>query len=276
MYRTDLALEAKAQLERAGGSSDGILSSRRIKGGFRVTTVSVVNDEGAESIGKPKGKYITIELDRLIRRDDGAFSQCAAVLCDEISSLMTLQKGRAALVVGLGNRRITSDSIGPLAVRHTLATRHLVKTLPELFGDLRPVAAIEPGVLGVTGVESAELVRGVVAAVKPGAVICVDALASLSVDRLCRTVQLTDTGISPGSGVGNDRDPLDIHTLGVPVIAIGVPTVVGLPTDASERMIVTPRDIDDQAAAISKLIGYGIDMALNPTLSCDDVTMLLE
>ena len=281
MNRTDLAIEAKKLHEEEGAALKGVKCAETEKSGCKLTTVEILTEEGARKLGKPTGKYVTLELSPVLRRENGAFENCVHFLAEEIRAMMKPDAGKPTLVIGLGNRNITADSIGPLTVRHTLATRHLIGAVPELFGGFRPVAAVQTGVLAETGIESAELVQSLVRGIDPQAVICVDALASLSVRNLCRTVQLTDTGISPGSGVGNRRAPLNRKTLGVPVIALGVPTVVDADTlalqeESAEPLIVTPRNIDEQAGAAAKLLGYAINLALNPELSIDDITMLLE
>ena len=180
--------------------------------------------------------------------------------------------------------------MGPKVHEYTLVTRHLVRQVPEHFGDLRPVASLSAGVLGTTGMESGELVRAVSERLRPACVIAVDALASRSLKRVCRTVQLADTGIAPGSGVGNHRAALDRASLGVPVIAVGVPTVVDGATLAADLLgteelpplgegrdlMVTPKDIDSQVADLSKVIGYGIDLALQPSLTLEDLDLLLS
>ena len=193
-----------------------------------------------------------------------------------------------ALVVGLGNRAVTPDLVGPLAVEHTLVTRHLVEGV-ESFRNLRPVAALAAGVLASTGMESAAVIQAVCARLRPACVVAVDALASRSVERLCRTVQLSDAGIVPGSGVGNHRMALSRETLGVPVLAVGVPTVVEAATlvldllgrkDGAElpggELFVTPREVDSRVADLARVIGYGVSLALNPVLGVDELTMLLE
>ena len=195
-----------------------------------------------------------------------------------------------ALVVGLGNRAITPDAIGPKVHEHTLVTRHLVEQIPEHFGAFRPVASLSAGVLGATGMESGELVQAVCRRLKPACVVAVDALASRSLKRLCRTVQLSDTGIAPGSGVGNHRWALDRASLGVPVLAVGVPTVVDASTLAADLLgqeelpplgegrdlLVTPKDIDSQVDDLAKVIGYGISLALQPGLDVADLDLLLS
>ena len=209
----------------------------------------------------------------------------------ELAQLMDGVPGRGlVLVVGLGNRAITPDAIGPKVHEHTLVTRHLVEQIPEHFGAFRPVASLSAGVLGTTGMESGELVQAVCRRLKPACVVAVDALASRSLKRLCRTVQLSDTGIAPGSGVGNHRWALDRASLGVPVLAVGVPTVVDASTLAADLLgqeelpplgegrdlLVTPKDIDSQVDDLAKVIGYGISLALQPGLDVADLDLLLS
>ena len=219
-----------------------------------------------------------------------------AALAAELGALLGLAPGAPALVVGLGNRAITPDNIGPKAADQTMVTRHLVERVPEHFGSFRPVAALAAGVLGTTGMESGELVRAVAETLRPACVIAVDALASRSLRRVCRTIQLADTGITPGSGVGNARAALNAETLGVPVIAVGVPTVVDAATltcdvlaeagkgelnpaalqGAGDGLIVTPKDIDTQVHDLAKVIGYGINLALHTGLTIGDVELFLS
>ncbi len=293
--RTDLAVEAH-QLWREGAgeaaSLPGVRSEEAEREGFAVTTVTVTDEKAGEAIGKAPGVYITLELEGLLRREEDAFRRAVRAIADELSPLLP---DGPALAAGLGNRAVTPDVIGPLAVDHLLVTRHLVERAPEHFSRLRPVAAVSPGVLASTGVESAAAVSALVKELRPACVIVIDALAARSLERLCRTVQLSDTGIVPGSGVGNHRQALDRDTLGVPVFSVGVPTVVdgatlaldlleGAGIRAPDRdalkggvdLFVTPRDIDSRAAELSKALGYGLSLALNPSLSVEDLTMLLE
>ena len=227
-----------------------------------------------------------MELNGLLRREEDSFARAVRAVAGLLEPM--LPSAGEALVVGLGNRAITPDLVGPLAVEHTLVTRHLVERL-EIFGHLRPVAALAAGVLATTGVESGQLIQAVVGRLKPACVIAVDALASRSVERLCRTVQLSDTGIVPGSGVGNHRMALSRETLGVPVLAVGVPTVVEASTlvmdllggeDAIElpgaELFVTPREVDSRVADLARVIGYGVSLALNPELTVEELTMLVE
>ena len=296
--RTDLALEA-AQLwrEGAGAAAEprGVECRQARREGWPVTTVRIADGEGARALGKPEGTYVTLELDGLARREEDAFGRAARGVAAEVYALLELGPGEPVLVVGLGNRGVTPDSIGPLAAGHTLVTRHLVDRVPEHFGAFRPVAALAAGVLGATGVESGRLARAVVREIRPARVVCVDALAARGVERVCRTVQLADTGIVPGSGVGNAREALNADTLGVPVVAVGVPTVVDAATLArdllaasglagaeeaelgeAERLFVTPRDIDTQVRDLARVVGYGINLALHPGLSLEDIQLLLD
>lgn len=294
--RTDLAVEAH-QLWREGAgdtaSLPGVRAQEEDRDGFPVTTVTVSSREGAQALGKPQGTYITIELDGLLRREENAFQRAAEVVAEALRPL--LPASGPALVVGLGNRAVTPDLIGPLAVDHLLVTRHLVEQVPEHFGDLRPVSAAAPGVLASTGMESSLVAQALAERLRPACVVAVDALASRSLDRLCRTVQLSDAGVVPGSGVGNHREALDRDSLGVPVFTVGVPTVVDgttLALDLLERagrtelnrddlpggggFFVTPREVDQRVADLGKVLGYAVSMALNPSLTVDDLTMLLE
>ena len=296
--RTDLAVEA-AQLwrERGGvGALPGVESRESKREGYPVTTVKILDCRGEQALGKPAGTYVTLTLEGLARRENDAFGRAARAVAAELTPLLKLSKGSPVLVVGLGNRSITPDDIGPKAADHTMVTRHLVEQVPEHFGSFRPVAALAAGVLGTTGVESGQLVRAVAERIRPACVLCVDALAARSVRRVCRTVQVADTGITPGSGVGNAREALNAQTLGVPVIAIGVPTVVDAATltrdvlaqagreelephalgEAGGGLIVTPRDIDTQVHDLAKVIGYGINLALHPGLTIQDVELFLS
>ena len=297
--RTDLAVEARELWTQSAGEKSalaGVQAEERKQEGYPVTVVKVLNEEGAQALGKPVGTYVTLELSGLKRREEDAFPRAVRALAAELRALLPVPKGAPVLVVGLGNRAITPDNIGPGAADHTLVTRHLVEQVPEHFGHFRPVSALAAGVLATTGVESSELVQAVVEQIKPACVIAVDALASRSLARVCSTVQLADTGITPGSGVGNHRAALNRESLGVPVIALGVPTVVDVATlcadvlaeagrgelepqalaGAGAGLMVTPRDIDQSVADLAKVIGYGINLALQDGLSVEDVEMFLS
>lgn len=297
--RTDLALEAREIWEEGAQKAarlSGVQSLQTSREGYPVTTVRITDRAGQQALGKPMGTYVTLELAGLKRREEDAFPRAARALAAELRELLPLNPGDSALIVGLGNRAITPDNIGPAAVGHTLVTRHLVEQVPEHFGHFRPVAALAAGVLSNTGMESSELARAVVERIRPACVIAIDALASRSLKRICSTIQLADTGISPGSGVGNHRAALNRDSLGVPVIALGVPTVVDVATlcadvlaeagkgelepdalaGAGSGLMVTPRDIDQSAADLSKVIGYGINLALQDNLSLADIELFLS
>ena len=296
--RTDLASEAHQLWREAAGETTklaGVRAETVSENGFAVETVSILDEAGEAALGKPKGSYISIDIAPLMSREEGAFHRAAELLARRLGALLDIKKGETVLVCGLGNSAITPDNIGPGAVKNVLATRHLVERMPEHFAAFRPVAVVEAGVLGTTGVESAEIVRAVAEKVQPAAIIAIDALAARRMARICRTLQLSDTGIVPGSGVGNARSELSEKTLGVPVIAIGVPTVVDAATLAADlmeqagigesesadlarfggEMVVTPREIDTQVSECARLIAYGINMALH-NITADDVTMLIN
>ena len=289
-----MALEAKELWEesaRETGALRGVEAWSETREGFPIETVHILDQRGERALGKPAGRYVTLTMDGLLRREEDAFPRAARAVGRELGQLLDRSApGGLALVVGLGNRAITPDAVGPKVHEHTLVTRHLVEGLPEHFGSLRPVASLSAGVLGTTGMESGELVQAVCRDLKPACVIAVDALASRSLERLCRTVQLSDTGIAPGSGVGNHRQALDRETLGVPVLAVGVPTVVEASTLAADllgqedlpplgegrELLVTPKDIDSQVDDLAKVIGYGISLALQPGLDVADLDLLLS
>lgn len=295
-FRTDLALESLEAAAITGSHADGIygVSQQEFeREGFAITRVSVENADGAKAIGKPQGEYLTLDLHALIRREEDAFSRAVTALAGVLTDLLAKISG-PVLVAGLGNRAITPDAIGPLTAGNVLATRHLIGEELPYFRDWRPVSAVSPGVLGQTGIETGEVVRGLMETVKPSAVIAVDALAAGRLSRLLRTIQVTDTGIVPGSGIGNARFALNRETLGVPVFAIGVPTVVDGATlaheitrqsglqgcealdDLSQPVVVTTRDIDREVADVSRVIGYAVNKALHPHLSIEDIDQFLS
>jgi spore protease len=237
--RLDLAVEAH---ELAAGPArsralEGIRHHRETDGDIEVSRVEVETEQGAQQIGKRIGVYVTLEAPKLRHRDPDLQTQVARRLADELRALHHLPNQATILVVGLGNDHVTPDALGPLAAERLFVTRHLFQHMPELLDEgYRSVAAVAPGVLGVTGIETSEIVRGLVEHVKPDLVIAIDALASRALSRVNATIQVANNGIHPGSGVGNHRQGLTEETLGVPVIAIGVPTVVDAATIASEAM----------------------------------------
>jgi spore protease len=285
---TDLAVEA-TQLwqERSAGVLDGVRQDTRERLGFAVTEVEVLNQEGAQAVGKPVGRYLTLDTGPRPGRAADFLSRLSEAIAVELRALLSLRDGESVLVVGLGNRSITPDAVGPWAVDQTVVTRHLVRALPDSFGQFRSVSALATGVLGTTGVESGELVKALCEQLQPGAVIAVDALAARSAQRLCTTVQLSDTGIVPGSGVGNARFALTEESLGRRVIAVGVPTVIrgavlcadlgGTQEEqqALGELFVTPKDIDSAASELSRAIGWAVSMAVQEDLSLAEVQALL-
>ncbi len=284
--RTDLAVEALEQ----SGIPDGVHAREyQTAEGYTVSQVEVHRDGAVP--GRRAGRYLTLGLGALIRREEDAFPRACRAVAGLLRELMPEAREGTVLVAGLGNRAITPDAVGPLCCENVLATRHLAGE--ELFSGFRPVSVLAPGVLGTTGIEAGEVVRGVMDRVHPSLVIAVDALAARRLSRLMCTIQLTDTGITPGSGVGNARAALDERTLGVPVIAIGVPTVVDgatLAHDITEQtgsecealgdlrspVLVTTKDIDRQASDVARVIGYGINLALHPDLTVTDIDLFLS
>ncbi len=281
--RTDLALEGVEQLRQGGDISrlDGVCAAEYTRHGYGVTDVRVATKQAAEAVGKPEGRYVTIDLRPYFRREEGFFARAARCLASELRTLLPgVGEDWPVLVAGLGNRGMTADAVGPLALESLLVTRHMVRSLPRQFRGFTPVSALAPGVLAATGMEALELLRGAVQATGCAAVIAVDALAARSRERLCATVQLGDTGLIPGSGVGNHRKAIDKTTLGVPVVAVGVPTVIaahllgdGQPED--DPLFLTPRDIDGKVRELGRVIGYGVTLALQEGLTVEDVTGLL-
>ncbi len=276
--RTDLALEAVAMAGETLGDNDRMLSEHE-EAGITVTRLTVKSERAAAVYDKPCGEYVTLSLPPLTD-DEKKLLEAAMLAAAEIRRF--LPQDGTVLTVGLGNRAITPDALGPRAADMVLATRHIRGEFARSVGlsDLRPSAVVVPGVLGQTGTESGELVRGVCGVVQPAAVIAVDALAARSVARLGCTVQVSDTGIAPGAGVGNHRLPLCAETLGVPVIAVGVPTVVDAATVAADcgadaetveriapaarRLVVTPREIDLLIGRAARLVAAAINAALQP------------
>ncbi|UYJ29670.1 MAG: GPR endopeptidase [Clostridiaceae bacterium] len=292
-FRTDLAVEA-IENHKSAAALPHVRQSDRMLEGFAIHEVRILSEDAAREIGKPQGRYLTLELDALIRREEDAFPRACKALSTLLRELLPHPNDGPVLIAGLGNRMITPDAIGPQTADHVIATRHLVAQSPAIFADWRPVSALAPGVLGQTGVETGEVICGVLDRVRPAAVIAVDALAAGRLSRLLHTVQLADTGITPGAGVGNARAALNKETLGVPVIAVGVPTVVdgatlaheissqlGQPAcealdDLSQPVMITTRDIDREVADISRMIGYAVNMALHPHLSVADIDLYLS
>ena len=286
--RTDLALEQREI--NAQNETDGIDCEEYTKDNIKVTKIKITNKNGEEKLKRKTGSYITVELGNM-GETAANHEAAAAIIAEELKAL--LPKDGLILIAGLGNDKITPDALGPECASLIFSTRHIGKELQKSIGfeNLRPVARVIPGVLGQNGIETGEILAGIVREVSPAALITVDALASRRLSRLGCTVQLCNTGVTPGSGVGNARAQISQETVGVPVIAIGVPTVVDAATLAcdligesskgkidpnSERMMVTPREIDLLIEHSSKLVAAAINSALQPHMDINDLMALVS
>ncbi len=237
--RTDLAIEAREFYSKQENREDipGVEMEVDKKEDYTVTRVKVIEEVGARIIGKPMGNYVTIEAPKLRDNDKDLHDEIGKALAEEMGRIMSLNDNSVILVVGLGNWNVTPDALGPRTVDHLLVTRHMKEYMPDQIDEgIRSVCAVAPGVLGITGIETSEIIKGIVEKVKPDVVIAIDALASRKMERISTTVQIADTGINPGSGVGNNRKELSRESIGIPVIAIGVPTVVDAATMASDTI----------------------------------------
>lgn len=287
-YRTDLALEMLSEED-----SKGVEHTTEEIENITIDRVRVIDSQGEKITGKPVGSYITVSVPAF--SDSLYFEKERELIASEIRKM--LPQNGPVLVVGLGNTSITPDALGPLAVKGILATRHISGEFERIAGlsKLRSVAVLAPGVLGQTGIEVSEIILSVCRRIKPSAVIAIDALASLSLSRLGCTVQICDTGISPGAGVGNNRAGINKETVGIPVIAVGVPTVVDAATlvleaairsgashetalelekntsPSGERMIVTPHEIDLLINRAAKLIALSVNLAMHPDYDPEDL-----
>lgn len=231
-FRTDLAVERTNMYRKANKleNIDGIeTEEQQINDKISVSRVKITNENGEQAIGKPKGTYTTIDLKQFKIAEPEDIEKASQVLTEELKRIIDthITKQEDILVVGLGNIYVTPDALGPKVINEIDVTRHIIKYLPQYIDEnARPVTAIAPGVLGTTGIETLEILKGVVDNIKPKLLIVIDALASRSIERISSTIQIADTGIVPGAGVGNTRKEISKNTLGIPVIAIGIPTVV--------------------------------------------------
>lgn len=295
--RTDLALEARESIEETSGEIRGVHYEERYdeKKDITITKVMIDTKNGAKAMGKPMGTYVTMEVPRMQEPDEDYHREISMELAGQLKKLIPdIDKEQSILIVGLGNRDVTADALGPNVVDNLFITRHVVKEYGKAaysVDKMHLISSIEPGVMAKTGMETAEIVKGVVKQTNPDVLIAIDALASRSIKRMNRTIQITDTGIQPGSGVGNHRNALTYESIGIPVIAIGIPTVVDAATivgDALERltrecadidsnirlreypkvmtelsnMYVTGKDID----AVIKMLGYTVSEGINIAL----------
>ena len=283
--RTDLALEAREFIEEANGEMRGVIvdTYSAASDTVQVTHVQITTKNGAKSMGKPIGTYITLEADNLTEPDEDYHREVSKVIAKQLKHLLpNFEEEKSILVVGLGNRDVTADALGPEVVDHLNITRHMLRQFgPAAYScdKVHQISSIVPGVMGKTGMETAEIIRGVVDSTTPDVIVVIDALAARSTRRLTRTIQITNTGIQPGSGVGNHRDSLTEESSGVPVIAIGIPTVVDAATIVNDaighlhqddpeiqntfydmhNMYVTAKDIDSTI----KRLGFTLSEALN-------------
>ena len=239
--RTDLAIEAHDILINSSSVNEDIpgirVEDEVVEDSIKITRVRVETDEASDMLGKDKGNYVTLEIPRHMGNEQKIYESICRAVAREFEKIIHLKPDDTVLIVGLGNWNITADSLGPKVVEEVMITRHLLEHMPEEVQDgVRPVCAISPGVLGLTGVETSEITTGLVERVKPAMVIAIDALCARNIERINTTIQIADTGITPGSGIGNKRIPLNQKTLGVPVIAVGVPTVVDAATIADDSI----------------------------------------
>lgn len=244
----------------------------------KVTTVYVKNKEHAKALGKEIGEYITVEFEKAYQITDSDFDNVVDVLANEISRFTNHHKGKRVLVAGIGNKNITADSIGPKSIERIIVTRALENTefiSSDCFGN---VSAISADVFGVTGVESAELLKGLSYVLNPSLIIVVDALATTSLSRLCKTVQISNTAITPGGGVDNARQQISSTSLDVPMLSIGMPTVIDVDSITKikdKNLIVTPVRIDDATDVGAKMIAFALNKALHNNLSTEDILKFL-
>ncbi|WBW99788.1 GPR endopeptidase [Oceanirhabdus sp. W0125-5] len=249
--RTDLALEAKELYsEKTTSRLEGVNVNEFEEEQIKITEVKITNEAGEKAMNKPKGTYITMEIPPFVQYDGEAMENVAQVLAKQLEPLVKVEKNQTVLVVGLGNWNIVSDAVGPKVVEKLMITRHLMQLVPdEIDENIRPVCGISPGVLGLTGMETGEILKGIVERIKPSLVVAVDALASRKMHRVNRTIQITNTGISPGGGIGNNRMKINEEALGVPVVAIGVPTVVHAATIAYDTINLVLNQIQQYSKA---------------------------
>ncbi len=245
-FRTDLAVEMRDAYKKAQQTDvPGVSSEEEEIDDVKITRVKIETEEGAGHIGKPVGNYITLDAPKIKQNDAETNERIYKVLARELRKLTGTDIKQSVLVVGLGNQNVTPDALGPKVVQDVEVTRHILEYAPDILNrPVRSVSAISPGVLGTTGMETSEVIRGVIDKIKPDFVIAIDALASRKLERISTTIQIADTGINPGSGIGNKRMAMSKETLGVPVIAIGVPTVVDAATMANDTIELMLENMD--------------------------------
>ena len=275
--RTDMASEAHRDYKK-GKALPGVSAKEETLNGFPLYSVEIKNKDGAQALRKPVGKYYTLEPERFFERGSDSFAPAAQAVAQLIKNCSDGLSPSSVLVAALGNPDITPDALGPLTASHLIVTRHLKHSGDPIFSSFHSLALCRTGVLGTSGIESALHIKTLCALLKPELVIAVDALAGSDPDRLCRTIQVNSAGVAPGSGIGNDREELSLDYLGVPVVGIGVPTVIDselFGSGSNTHMFVTPRNIDSLVRSAARLIGYGIDLAVHDGLSIGDIDMLI-
>ena len=291
--RTDLAEEMRdramtALAREKEGELDGIVFREKKMGDIRISTIEIRTDEGEKQLGRPIGNYVTISFPTAANLGYAEFLALCDAVAREIRSLCGEKK--RILVCGIGNGAFAADALGVIAARHVLVTHHLKEMMSPHMDAFADIAAITPGIMAKTGMETADMVKGAVETVRPDAVLVIDALAAREADRLARTIQISNTGLSPGSGLGNHRSALNERTLGVPVVSIGVPTVVDTATlvydalsgkDIDESALkklsgffVGPKEIDVMAENLGKLIGYAINRAFHGDFPYEEMAMM--
>lgn len=258
-FRTDMAVERneiyKKQNSLAEGI-DGIENANKIIKDIEISKVKITNENGANALGKPVGNYITLDVKEIKNADEERIEEIAEIMADELRTVIGehVSDTDDILVVGLGNRYVTPDALGPKVVPEIEVTRHILEYMPKIMPeDTRPVSAISPGVLGITGIETMEILNGIVQNIKPKMLIVIDALATRKLERISSSIQIADTGIVPGAGVNNARKEISINTLGIPVIAIGIPTVVDLATITNDCINIFIENLQQKAMSNSTL-----------------------
>lgn len=267
IFRTDLALERRDIYNRANNLEEDLkgieCEEERPNEKISITRVNIKDEEGEKALGKPIGKYITLDIKDLKYMEDEEKENVSNSIASELKNVLNQHLGKedSVLIVGLGNEYVTPDSLGPKSIKNLEVTRHVIKYCPQFVKEgTREISAVSPGVLGVTGIETLEIIKGLTQNVKPKLLIAIDSLCSKELSRISSSVQITDTGIVPGGGVGNKREELSQNTLGIPVVAIGVPTVTMFPND--EDFIVTPKEIDELIVNMSEVVSDAINMSL--------------
>ena len=274
--RTDLAMEAhELTLREEAGEIDGVIVKKEAYENIELTHVEITNENGANKLGKAMGTYVTIEAPYMKYSIDD-YENVIKLISETLEQMASIDKEALTLVVGVGNREITPDALGPEVISNLLVTRHAMDFFDK--DTVSGVCALAPGVLGTTVIETTDIIKGVTERIKPELIIAVDALAAADLKRVATTIQIADTGIQPGAGIGNNRKGINEETLGVKVIAIGVPTVIDAATiskidipEAMSPLMVTTNDIDLVIERMAKAVANGINMALHKNMTLRDI-----